>query len=128
MNKPLLERMLAIQTLAMPNATNPSGDIFGGWIVSKMDLACGIIAKQISSGRTVTAAIKSMSFYKAVHVGDLVSCYVECKKIGNTSMTFFVDVWVQRLTKGGEKEKVTEGEFILVAVDENGTPRKVDYK
>lgn len=128
MSKSLPERKLAIQTLAMPNATNASGDIFGGWIVSQMDLACGVLAKQISNGRTVTVAIKSMSFYKPVHVGDLVSCYVECHKIGNSSMTFFVDVWVERLTHGGDKEKVTEGEFILVAVDEKGAPRKVDYK
>ncbi len=119
------DRKLAIQTLAMPSATNPSGDIFGGWIISQMDLSCGVLAKQISNGRTVTAAIKSMSFYKPVHVGDLVSCYVECIDIGNTSMTFNVDVWVERLTHGGDKEKVTEGEFILVAVDEKGVPRKV---
>lgn len=122
------DRRLAIQTLAMPNATNPSGDIFGGWIVSQMDLACGVLAKQISNGRSVTAAIKSMSFYKPVQVGDLVSCYVECIKIGTTSMTFAADVWVERLAHGGDKEKVTEGEFVFVAVDEKGIPRKVEIK
>lgn len=119
------DKKLAIQTLAMPSATNAGGDIFGGWIISQMDLACGVLAKRISNGRTVTAAIKSMSFYKPVHVGDLVSCYVECLKVGTTSMTFSVDVWVERLTHGGDKAKVTEGEFVLVAVDENGKPRKL---
>lgn len=119
------DKKLAIQTLAMPSATNPGGDIFGGWIISQMDLACGVLAKRISNGRTVTAAIKSMSFYKPVHVGDLVSCYVECLKIGTTSMTFNVDVWVERLAQGGDKAQVTEGEFVLVAVDDNGKPRKL---
>ncbi len=128
MNKFVKERKLVIQTLAMPSATNANGDIFGGWIVSQMDLACGVLAKQISDGRATTVAINSMSFYKPVSVGDLVSCYVECVKIGNTSMTFVVDVWVERLTRGGDKEKVTEGEFVFVAVDEKGLPRKVESK
>lgn len=128
MSKFVNVRKLAIQTLAMPSATNSNGDIFGGWIVSQMDLACGVFAKQISNGRAVTAAIKSMSFYKPVQVGDLVSCYVTCIKIGNTSMTFAADVWVERLAHGGEKEKVTEGEFVMVAVNEKGVPRKVEHK
>ena len=125
MKENIHDKKLAIQTLAMPNATNPGGDIFGGWIISQMDLACGVLAKRISDGRTVTAAIKSMSFYKPVHVGDLVSCYVECLKVGNSSMTFKVDVWVERLTHGGDKVQVTEGEFVLVAIDDAGKPRKI---
>lgn len=116
---------LTIQTLAMPSTTNPAGDIFGGWIVSQMDLACGVLAKRISRGRTVTIAIKSMVFYKPVHVGNLVSCYVKTKKIGNTSMTFGVEVWTEALTLDAKKEKVTEGEFVFVAVDDKGKPRKI---
>lgn len=118
------ESELTIQTLAMPSATNPSGDIFGGWVVSQMDLACGVLAKKISRGRTVTVAIKSMTFYKPVHVGDLVSCYVKCLSIGNTSMTFAVEVWTEGLTDGRKKIQVTEGEFVFVAVDNNGKPRQ----
>ena len=117
---------LTIQTLAMPSTTNPNGDIFGGWIVSQMDLACGVLAKRISKGRTVTVAIKSMTFYKPVHVGNLVSCYVKSIAIGKTSMTFGVEVWTEALTTDLEKEKVTEGEFVFVAVDDKGKPRLIE--
>ena len=117
---------LTIQTLAMPSTTNPNGDIFGGWIVSQMDLACGVLAKRISKGRTVTVAIKSMTFYKPVHVGNLVSCYVKPIAIGKTSMTFGVQVWTEALTTDREKEKVTEGEFVFVAVDDKGKPRLIE--
>ncbi|OGV29496.1 MAG: acyl-CoA thioesterase [Legionellales bacterium RIFCSPHIGHO2_12_FULL_35_11] len=117
---------LTIQTLAMPNTTNPAGDIFGGWIVSQMDLACGVLAKRISKGRAVTVAIKSMTFYKPVHVGNLVSCYVKPEVIGTTSMTFGVEVWTEALTIDARKEKVTKGEFVFVAIDEQGNPRKIE--
>lgn len=116
---------LVIQTLAMPNTTNPAGDIFGGWIVSQMDLACGVLAKRISKGRAVTVSIQSMSFYKPVQVGNLVSCYVKLEKIGNTSMTFGVEVWTESFTMNSEKEKVTKGEFVFVALDDKGKPRKI---
>ena len=124
MNKPRGE--LAIQTLAMPSTTNPNGDIFGGWLVSQMDLAAGVFAKRISKGRAATVAINSMTFQKPVHVGNLVSCYVSVVKIGTTSITMDVEVWVEKLTTlSSEIEKVTEGRFIFVAVDEHGNPREV---
>lgn len=115
---------LTIQTLAMPMNTNANGDIFGGWIVSQMDLAVGILAKKISRGRIVTVAIHSMTFLKPVHVGDVISCYVELLKIGTTSMTVAVEVWAMP-TDQYEQYQVTEGEFVAVAIDEHGQPRKV---
>ncbi len=118
---------LAIQTLAMPTNTNAHGDIFGGWLVSQMDLAAGILAKQYTKGRAATVAIDSMSFLQPVHVGDVVSCYVELVRLGRTSMTIKVEVWKEILATG-EKSQVTEGTFIFVAIDEHGRPRVVAQK
>ncbi len=118
---------LTIQTLAMPMNTNANGDIFGGWIVSQMDLAVGILAKKISKGRIVTVAIHSMTFLKPVHVGDVISCYVDLLKIGTTSMTVGVEVWAMPADQH-EHYQVTEGEFVAVAIDEHGQPRQVPKK
>lgn len=115
---------LTIQTLAMPMNTNANGDIFGGWIVSQMDLAAGVLAKKIAHGRVATVAIHSMAFLKPVHVGDVVSCHVELVKLGNTSMTIGVEVWALPATQL-ERYQVTEGTFVFVAIDETGTPRQV---
>ena len=115
---------ITIQTLAMPADTNANGDIFGGWLVSQMDLAAGVLAKKLSRGRVTTVAINSMSFLRPVHVGDVVSCHVELKKTGNTSMTIAVEVWTETLATG-EKYCVTEGDFVFVAIDEHGHPRKI---
>lgn len=121
---PIPRGEITIQTLAMPADTNPNGDIFGGWLVSQMDLAAGVLAKKISHGRVVTIAIHSMTFLKPVHVGDIVSCHVELIKSGKTSMTIAVEVWAEPATGSG-KFRVTEGTFVFVAVDEDGTPRQV---
>lgn len=115
---------LTIQTLAMPADTNPNGDIFGGWIVSQMDLAAGVLAKKIACGRVVTIAIHSMTFLKPVHVGDVVSCHADLSKLGNTSITIAVEVWTETPATG-EKYRVTEGTFVFVAIDEMGKPRAV---
>ncbi len=115
---------LAIQTLAMPASTNANGDIFGGWIVSQMDLAAGVLAKKIAQGRVATVAINSMTFLKPVHVGDVVSCHVELIKLGNTSMTINVEVWAVPATHT-EKYLVTDGVFVFVAIDDLGKPRQV---
>ena len=115
---------ITIQTLAMPADTNANGDIFGGWLVSQMDLAAGILAKKISCGRAATVAINSMSFLRPVHVGDLVSCHVQLEKQGNTSMTILVEAWKQTLATG-EKHCVTKGTFVFVAIDEKGESRKI---
>jgi len=114
--------MLAIQTIAMPRETNANGDIFGGWLVSQMDLAGGVLAHKISQGRTVTIAIDSMIFKRPVHVGDTLSCYVDLIKRGRTSMTLHVEAWcLRQLT--AQFEQVTEGQFTFVAIDEAGRPR-----
>lgn len=115
---------LTIQTLAMPGDTNPNGDIFGGWIVSQMDLAAGILAKRKSHGRVATVAIDSMSFLKPVQVGDIISCHVQLVKTGTTSLTMNVEVWAVPAAEH-EGYLVTEGVFVFVAIDQYGKPRKL---
>jgi acyl-CoA thioesterase YciA len=108
----------------MPADTNPSGDIFGGWVLAQMDLAAGIVAAQRAKGRVATAALDGMSFHKPVYVGDLVSCYAKVVHIGRSSMVVQVDTFVLR-SRTGDEVKVTEGRFTLVAIDEQGRPRPV---
>jgi acyl-CoA thioesterase YciA len=114
----------AVRTLAMPADTNPSGDIFGGWVLAQMDLAAGIVAGERARGRVATAALDGMSFHKPVYVGDLVSCYARVVRVGRSSMTVLVDTFVLR-RRTGEEVKVTEGRFTIVAIDEQGRPRPV---
>jgi len=106
----------------MPNNTNPAGDIFGGWIMSLMDLSGGITAARIAQGRVVTAGVSRMAFLQPVKVGDVVCCYTELRRIGRTSITLDVEVWVLRQGRG-RRVKVTEAEFTYVAVDAEGRPR-----
>ncbi|MEK6188194.1 acyl-CoA thioester hydrolase YciA [Vibrio cholerae] len=118
---------LLLRTLAMPADTNANGDIFGGWIMSQLDLAGGILAKEISCGRIVTVSVSSITFKKPVKVGDVVCCYGECTKIGRTSMSINLEVWV-KLTKEegvGERFQVCEATFNYVAIDANGRPRAI---
>ncbi|MFA7554891.1 MAG: acyl-CoA thioesterase [Spongiibacteraceae bacterium] len=115
---------LTLQTIAMPADTNANGDIFGGWLVSQMDLAASISAMKIAHGRVVTAAIKSMVFLTPVHVGAVVSCYSEVLHIGRTSIKINVEVWIEH-KRTFEPTKVTEGEFIFVAVDNIGNTRPI---
>jgi acyl-CoA thioesterase YciA len=112
---------LVIRTIAMPADTNPNGDIFGGWIMSQMDLGSGILAAKTAKTRVVTVAMEGMSFLQPVRVGDTVACYAWVEKIGRTSMTIPVEVWVQRYMSG-EQVRVTQGVFTYVAVDSEGTP------
>lgn len=115
---------LSLQTVAMPKDTNSNGDIFGGWLVSQMDLAAMISATRIAKGRAVTAAINGMAFYTPVLVGSVVSCYTEVLEIGRSSMRINVEVWIAR-PGSFEQVKVTEGEFVFVAIDEKGRTRQV---
>lgn len=115
---------LTIQTLAMPANTNANGDIFGGWLVSQMDLAAGVIAKQCAKGRITTVAIESMVFIHPVQVGDLVCCYSDLQKIGRTSMHIHVQAWV-RSPIAPTCKKVAQGRFIFVAINEAGRPRPI---
>lgn len=120
---PPLEQ-LALRMIAMPRDTNPGGDIFGGWLISLMDLAGGTVAIHHSNGRVVLAAIDRMSFLRPVFVGDEVSCYAHILTTGTTSMQVSVEAWVRR-PKDGDTHKVTEGHFTFVAIDENRKPRKL---
>lgn len=115
---------LSIRTLAMPADANPSGDIFGGWLISQMDIAAGIVASQRSHGRVATVAIDAMSFELPVFVGDIVCVYTEIVRIGRTSMTIHVEAWALR-DRIGERVKVTEGQFTFVAIDENRKPQAI---
>jgi len=112
---------LVIQTIAMPKDTNPNGDIFGGWLMSQMDLGSGILASKTAQARVVTVAMEGMSFLQPVRVGDTVACYAWVEKIGRTSMTIPVEVWVTRYMTG-EQIRVTRGVFTYVAVDDDGKP------
>jgi acyl-CoA thioesterase YciA len=116
---------LVIRTIAMPADTNPSGDIFGGWIISQMDLGSGILAAKTAKSRVVTVAIEGMSFLHPVKVGDRVACYAWVEKIGRTSMVIPVEVWVQRYMSG-EELLVTKGVFTYVALDRDGKPVPVE--
>lgn len=113
---------LATKTLAMPGDTNPNGDIFGGWVLSQMDIAGGVIARVTTKGRAVTVFVESMTFHRPVLVGDVLSCYVTKKKMGNTSITFKIEAWVERNLNNF---KVTEGIFVYVAIGEDRKPRKI---
>src|SRR5207244_11124382 len=118
------KRELASRTLAMPADSNPRGDIFGGWIMSLMDSAGKMSATPHAGGRVVTVAVSNITFLHPVHVGDTVCCYTEVKRIGRTSITLDVEVWVLRQGRG-ERIRVTEAEFTFVAVDKDGRPREL---
>ena len=101
--------------------TNPNGDIFGGWVTSQMDLGSSILAAKIAKTRVVTVAMEGMSFLQPVRIGDTVRCYARIERIGRTSMTIPVEVWVTRYMTG-EELRVTHGVFTFVAVDKTGQP------
>jgi acyl-CoA thioesterase YciA len=117
-------RLLSIRAIAMPADTNPSGDIFGGWMVAQMDLAGSNVAAVRAKGRVVTVAIDALSFHKPVYIGDEVSCYAEIIRIGRTSLTVHVEAWVRRALQE-EVLKVTEGTFTFVAIDNTYMPRMI---
>lgn len=120
----LKNRNPTIRTIAMPADTNPSGDIFGGWVLSQMDIAAGICAAQRAQGRVVTASVEAMNFIRPVKVGDVLGVYTKIERIGKTSMDIGVEAWVRRY-KTGVREKVTKGVFTFVAVDNKGKPRAI---
>jgi acyl-CoA thioesterase YciA len=117
--------ILTIQTIAMPADTNANGDIFGGWLVSQMDLGAGVLAKSIAKSRVVTVAINSTEFLHAVSVGDIVCCHAELVKKGRTSMTIDIEIWTKNFLHQTE-EKVATAQFVFVAIDEQGKPRPID--
>ncbi len=113
---------LAIRTLAMPADANAGGDIFGGWVLSQMDIAGGVSAARRARGRVATVAINAMTFHLPVYVGDVLCVYAEIEKSGRTSITMDLEAWVLR-RQDGERVKVTEGRFVYVALDSEGRPR-----
>jgi acyl-CoA thioesterase YciA len=115
---------LVIQTVAMPADTNANGDIFGGWLVSHMDMGAGIASRRHARCRTVTVAIDALIFIKPVNVGDTVCCYADLLKVGRTSMQFKIEVWTIALQEEQQK-KVAEGLFTFVALSAQGKPQPV---
>ena len=118
---------LSTRTLAMPADANPSGDIFGGWVLSQMDIAGGIAAAQRAQGRVATVAVTAMTFYRPVNVGDVLCVYAEIGRIGTTSITIHLEAWALR-GRLGQRVKVTQGEFVFVAIDDSGRPRPVPVR
>lgn len=115
---------LTLRTLAMPGDANAAGDIFGGWVMAQMDLACGIRAAERAKGRVVTAAVNQMSFALPVKIGDTLCIYTDIVKTGNTSMTLQVEAWAQRYLSD-TMEKVTDASFVMVALDAAGKPTRL---
>lgn len=117
---------LCIRTLAMPENTNQNGDIFGGWLLSQMDLGGGIFASKIAKSRAVTVAIDAMNFRKPVYVGDLVSVHANLVRTGRTSITVHLEAWVVR-RKEMQSILVTDGNFTYVSIDDQGRPQVIKH-
>ena len=115
---------LCIRTLAMPADTNAHGDIFGGWLLSQMDLGGGVFARKVAKSRTVTVAIEAMNFRKAVDVGDLVSVHANLVRVGRSSITVHLEAWALRWRET-QPILVTDGNFTYVSVDDNGRPQAI---
>ncbi len=115
---------LSLRTLAMPRDANPNGDIFGGWVISQMDIAAGMAASLRSQGRAATVAIDGMVFKLPVYVGDILCVYTDLERVGRTSMSIHVEAFALR-GRMGERVKVTEGKFTFVAIDDERKPRAV---
>ena len=115
---------LTIRTLAMPADTNPSGDIFGGWVMSQMDIAGAIAAVEVARGRVVTVAVEAMSFIAPVKVGDILCVYTTIERVGTTSISVGIEAWARR-NRVADRVKVTDGRFIYVALDDAGNKRRV---
>ena len=116
---------LTLQAVTMPKDTNASGDIFGGWLLSQMDLAGGVAAAEVAQGRVATVAIDKMSFLVPVEVGAVISCYTEVKAVRRSSIHIDIEVW--KSARSG-RSKVTDGVFVYVAIDENGRTRMLPGK
>lgn len=115
---------LTIRTLAMPADTNPAGDIFGGWVISQMDIAGGIAAYERARGRVVTVAVDGMTFIAPVKVGDVLCVYTTIERVGTTSISVAIEAWARR-ERIADRVKVTEGRFVYVALGEDGRKRRL---
>ena len=115
---------LSTRTVAMPADTNPAGDIFGGWLLSQMDIAGGIVANRRARGRTATVAVDAMKFHLPVFVGDILCCYARIERVGTSSIAVKIEAWAER-RNSDDRAKVTEGLFTYVALGENREPKAV---
>lgn len=120
-----IDKQPAIKVAAMPKDANPGGSIFGGWIMSQIDIAASIPALERAKGRVVTVAVNSMEFHEPVFIGDIVSCYADIIKTGYSSIIVKVEVYAERNPANKEIVKVTEAELTYVALDENRKPRQL---
>lgn len=118
---------LTIRTVPMPADTNSSGDIFGGWVLSQMDIAGGIAAAEVVQNRVVTVAVEAMTFIAPIKVGDILCVYCDVGRVGNTSIAIHMEAWVlRRFTPG--RAKVTEGTFVYVSLGEDGQKKKIEHR
>ncbi|QYM79534.1 acyl-CoA thioester hydrolase YciA [Horticoccus luteus] len=115
---------VVIRTLAMPADTNANGDVFGGWLMSQMDLGGAILARETAGSRVVTVAVDAMSFVAPVFTGDVVTCYASVDRVGRTSMRIKIEAWVHRFGAPAE-QRVTHGIYTYVAIDDHGQPQPV---
>jgi acyl-CoA thioesterase YciA len=118
----------ALRVVPMPADSNPSGDIFGGWIMSQVDIAGGVVALRVARGRIVTVAVNSFVFKQPVLIGDLVSFYARVVRVGRTSITVDVEVFAQRGVPAQKTVKVTEATLTYVAVDRDRKPRPIEQQ
>ncbi len=118
-------KLPALRVVPMPADANQNGDIFGGWIMSQVDVAGGMLAGRIARGRVATVAVNSFVFKQPVQIGDVISCYAEVVRVGNTSITVDVQVYAERRPSDPKVVKVTEATLTYVAIDGSGRPRPV---
>lgn len=121
---PMPSGVLVLQTLALPRDTNSNGAIFGGWLMSQMDLAGAIASRELAKGKVTTVAVGNMVFLTPVPVGSTVSCYCEVLEIGRSSIKTRIEVWI-KTPSNPEPTKVTDGEFVYVAIDDTGRTRPI---
>ena len=115
---------ITLQTIAMPADSNANGDIFGGWLMAQMDLGASVLSRARARGRVATVAVDAMVFHKPVYVGDVLCTYADIIRVGRTSIAIHIEAWALR-SRQGERVKVTQGTFTLVAIDDVGRPRPV---
>lgn len=120
--------VLVLRTLAMPRDANPAGDVFGGWILSQMDIAAGLMAAEVSRGTAVTVSVNNVVFRRPIEVGDTICVHARLAKVGTTSMDIRLEVWARGLVRSFEPEHefVAEGTFRYVAIDPDGRPRPIE--
>ncbi|QCI25483.1 acyl-CoA thioester hydrolase YciA [Buchnera aphidicola (Sitobion avenae)] len=118
---------IVLKTLSMPTDINANGDIFGGWIMSQMDIGGAILAKEIAGGKVATVRVDGITFLKSVSVGDIVNCYANCIKIGKSSIKINIEIWIKKICSKplGQYYCAAEAVFIYVAIDNTGKSREL---